>query len=337
VHRLESAHGRVAAPARWPRRSRRARRGCAVLAAATVAGSLLAPSAGDAATVGFASRASIEARALAADSHVTFARLEARAATLSKQYRGQLEILAGAEADARAATTHARLLRRQLAAGRRQIAKLAVASYVSGGTNQALAALFSGRSGQILDKSAIITYLARQRAARQRALEGLTAASDRAEQAAAAKIASLRRMIAALERQRSTVARLLAKFHPQSPVIGPNITPRMQAVKNAVDLRFGPFPAIGCYRPEASGEHPLGRACDFMLSTGGVMPSSPWVQRGYAIARWAQANAAKLGIMYIIYRQRIWDIRMASAGWVPMPDRGSITANHYDHVHISVF
>jgi hypothetical protein len=41
--------------------------------------------------------------------------------------------------------------------------------------------------------------------------------------------------------------------------------------------------------------------------------------------------------MYIIYRQRIWDIRNASAGWVPMADRGSITANHFDHVHISVF
>jgi len=28
---------------------------------------------------------------------------------------------------------------------------------------------------------------------------------------------------------------------------------------------------------------------------------------------------------------------MASSGWVPMEDRGSITANHFDHVHISVF
>ncbi|HEX9519492.1 MAG TPA: hypothetical protein VF940_25350 [Streptosporangiaceae bacterium] len=334
MRRSDSAHGRVAASARW---SHRAARGRAALVAAIVAGSLLAPSAGDAATVGRGAPASLDARILATDSHPTFASLEARAGKLSKQYRGQLQILAAAEADAKAATSHARWLRRQLAAGRRQLARLAVASYVSGGTNQALAALFSGHSGQILDKSAIITYLARQRAARQRALQGLTVASDKAEQAAAAKLTSLRRMITALEHQRRTVARLLAKFHPQSPVIGPNITPRMLAVKNAVDLRFGPFPAIGCYRPESSGEHPLGRACDFMLSSGGVMPASPWVQRGYQIARWAQANAAQLGIMYIIYRQRIWDIRMASAGWVPMPDRGSITANHYDHVHISVF
>ena len=78
-------------------------------------------------------------------------------------------------------------------------------------------------------------------------------------------------------------------------------------------------------------------AGDFMLSSGGVMPAASSIQKGYDIAAWAQANASRLGIMYIIYRQRIWDIRMASSGWVPMPDRGSITANHFDHVHISVF
>ena len=61
------------------------------------------------------------------------------------------------------------------------------------------------------------------------------------------------------------------------------------------------------------------------------------MQLGYEIAAWGQANASRLGIMYIIYRQRIWDVRNASAGWVPMADRGSFTANHFDHVHISVF
>jgi hypothetical protein len=111
----------------------------------------------------------------------------------------------------------------------------------------------------------------------------------------------------------------------------------MRQVKDEIDRRFGPFVDIGCFRAEASGEHPLGRACDFMLSTGGVMPTAAKVQLGSQIAAWAQANASRIGIMYIIYRQRIWDIRNASAGWVPMADRGSITANHFDHVHVSVF
>jgi hypothetical protein len=111
----------------------------------------------------------------------------------------------------------------------------------------------------------------------------------------------------------------------------------MRGVRDEVDRRFGPFSAIGCFRPGSDGEHPLGRACDFMLSTGGVMPAASSIQLGYDIAAWAQANASRLGIMYIIYRQRIWDIRSGSSAWVPMEDRGSITANHYDHVHISVF
>ena len=311
-------------------------RSTAVIAALT--GALVAASAGDAATASPAARAARGGGLSGGDGHLTLARLEARAAKLAKQYRGELDTLAGAEADAKAATARARMVRHQLSISRHQMAKLAVASYLNGGTDQQLLALFSGgHASGILDRSAMITYLARQHSVRQRALQHLILTSENADTAARTKIAGLRKMITALERQRQTVKRLLAKFHPQSPVIGGNITPRMAAVKDAIDRRFGPFSAIGCYRPEATGEHPLGRACDFMLSTGGVMPTAANVQLGYAIAHWAQANASKLGIMYIIYRQHIWDIRMASAGWVAMPDRGSITANHYDHVHISVF
>jgi peptidoglycan DL-endopeptidase CwlO len=312
-------------------------RSVAIAFAAIMACSVLAPSAGDAATSAPAARSGLDARSFDIDAHKTIAQLEARAARLSTQYRGQLQTLSGVVADAKAATARSRWLHGQLERSRRQVARLAVTSYVSGGPNQALLALFGGHPQGILGRTAIINYLTAQRHARQRILLHAMRASDRADHTTSAKIAALRRMIAALEHQRRTVERLLAKFHPQSPVIGDNITPRMRQVKDAVDLRFGPFPAIGCYRPEATGEHPLGRACDFMLSSGGVMPAASWIQRGYAIAQWAQAHAAQLGIMYIIYRQHIWDIRIASEGWVLMPDRGGITANHYDHVHISVF
>jgi hypothetical protein len=244
--------------------------------------------------------------------------------------------LSAAEADARAATVRALTLRTELDAAGRQIARLAVASYLSGGPNQTLTLLTSGGSQQVLYRSEMFSYLATRRSAKEHALRRLLAASTNADRVAQAQIERLRTMIAALESQRHRVGLLLAKFHPQSPLLGPSMTPRMLAVKKAVDWRFGPFPAIGCWRP-GGGDHTAGRACDFMLSTGGVMPTSPWIRKGYQVAAWAQAHAARLGIMYIIYRQRIWDIRMASAGWVLMPDRGSLTANHYDHVHISVF
>jgi hypothetical protein len=335
VRRSYSTQSHSVVPRRPIRLS--ASRGVAAVTAVVV-GSLVAPSAGIAAPAARPAMDASAARLLGADSHVTLARLEARAARLSRQYRGQLVNLTDAETAAEAATARARLLRRELGSTQRHLARIAAASYMDGGPDPALELLFSGDPQRILDGNATIEYLARQRSAREQELQRLAAADKLAGQAAQAKVAELHRLIAALVSQRRTVERLMAKFQPESPTIGGDrITPRMRQVRDQVDRRFGPFPSIGCYRPESSGEHPLGRACDFMLSSGGVMPSGPWVQRGYAIAAWAQANASRLGIMYIIYRQRIWDIRMASSGWVPMPDRGSITANHFDHVHISVF
>ncbi len=269
---------------------------------------------------------------------MTLARLEARAAKLSRQYRGQLLKLSEAAAAAKRAAAQAQRLRSQLSGTRRQIARLAAASYMGGGLDPALALLTAGDPRWVLDRTATIEYLARLRGGREQRLQRLVVAENRAEHAARVKVAELRRLIATLVSQRRRVERLMARFRPQSPEIGgDHITARMREVRDQIDRRFGPFPVIACYRPGGSGEHPLGRACDFMLSSGGVMPAGPSVQRGYNVAAWARANASRLGIMYIIYRQRIWDIRMASSGWVLLEDRGSITANHFDHVHISVF
>jgi hypothetical protein len=297
--------------------------------------SLQTPAAGRADPVG---RTTLAASAvLASNPSDELARLEAQAASLSRQYRGQLLVITDAENTAKSSTASALRLRSQLIDAQQQVARVAVASYMGMPQDPAAVFLGGGDTQRMLQKASILEYLTGQRAAREQALLRLVAAAQRAGQAAQAKIAELRRLITTLAAQRRKVAALMAKFRPQSPVIGDNITPRMRTVKDAIDRRFGPFVAIGCYRPGTDGEHPLGRACDFMLSSGGVMPSPSNVQLGYQVAAWAQANASRLGIMYIIYRQRIWDIRMASSGWVPMADRGSITANHFDHVHISVF
>ncbi|HEU5420317.1 MAG TPA: hypothetical protein VFV41_21690 [Streptosporangiaceae bacterium] len=307
----------------------------AVFAAALVVSPLFVSSASSAAPA----RPAALAAGLAAGGQPTLTQLEARAARLARQYRGQLVRLDDAQDSARAATARAGRLRHQLGVARRYLGQVAVARYLDGEADPALAVLFSGGDPQhMLSKSAVVTYLARQRSDKLAQLRALTAASQRAGQAASARVAELRHLVTALAGQRRAVAQLMARFRPQSPVIGGDgVTARMREVRDQADRHFGPFPAIGCYRPESSGEHPLGRACDFMLSSGGVMPTASRVSLGYALAAWAQQNASRLGIMYIIYRQRIWDIRMASSGWVPMEDRGSITANHFDHVHISVF
>ena len=50
-----------------------------------------------------------------------------------------------------------------------------------------------------------------------------------------------------------------------------------------------------------------------------------------------RANASELGVSYVIYAQRIWSVERGGEGWRGMSNRGSSTANHYDHVHVSVF
>jgi hypothetical protein len=301
--------------------------------------SLLVPSAGNAAQDAGATPGASAVQVLPiANSPNELAVLEARAAKLSRQYGGQVVMLTQAEDTARTATARALRLGRQLGRAQQEVARLAAASYM-GVMQSPMGVVLGGGSNtpRVLQEVATLEYLTRQQGARAQALARLMATEQRAQQAARAKIAELGRLLAALAAQRRHVGALMAKFQPQSPVTGDNITPRMRQVKDEIDRRFGPFISIGCYRPGTFGEHPLGRACDFMLSSGGVMPSASNVQLGYQVAAWAQANASRLGIMYIIYRQKIWDIRMASAGWVLMADGGSITANHFDHVHISVF
>jgi uncharacterized protein YlxW (UPF0749 family) len=119
---------------------------------------------------------------------------------------------------------------------------------------------------------------------------------------------------------------------PELPSGADNITPRTRVMREQVEKNFALPYTVGCFRAGSSGEHPLGRACDFMMSTGGTMPTAANSALGDRIAEWALKNMDKLGVKYVIWKQRI---NMGS-GWRAMSDRGSITENHYDHVHISM-
>ena len=59
---------------------------------------------------------------------------------------------------------------------------------------------------------------------------------------------------------------------------------------------------------------------------------------GTAIAEFLRAHACRRSHLYdVIWRQHIWTPERASEGWRSMSVRGSATANHYDHVHVSVY
>ncbi|MFT3877081.1 MAG: SH3 domain-containing protein [Propioniciclava sp.] len=81
-----------------------------------------------------------------------------------------------------------------------------------------------------------------------------------------------------------------------------------------------------------SSDHPNGRAIDVMVPNWG---SSTGVDLGDKIAADFQANAAKYNVSYIIWRQQQWNAAYPQRGWRWMENRGSVTQNHYDHVHVS--
>jgi uncharacterized protein YraI len=114
---------------------------------------------------------------------------------------------------------------------------------------------------------------------------------------------------------------------PISPSVEAHLTSNARSVYRAVCAAFrASVSSFGGYRPGDSGDHGSGRAVDIMVS------GDP----GWAIARYVQAHARELHVTYVIYQQHIWLAGHPTSEWTLMEDRGSRTANHYDHVHVSV-
>lgn len=104
------------------------------------------------------------------------------------------------------------------------------------------------------------------------------------------------------------------------------LTDNAVSVHRAVCNKFPSISDYGGVRPGDDGEHGTGQALDIMISG----------DAGWEVAEYVRANAGELGVSYVIYSQKIWSTDRASEGWRYMEDRGSTTANHYDHVHVSV-
>lgn len=109
------------------------------------------------------------------------------------------------------------------------------------------------------------------------------------------------------------------------------LQPQTAAFKEEIANLFG-ITSFSGYRPGNSGDHGKGLAIDFMVPERSEL--------GDKIAEYAIQNMASRGISYIIWKQRFYapfDSKYGPANtWNPMPDRGSVTENHYDHVHVSM-
>ncbi|MEZ7624761.1 LysM peptidoglycan-binding domain-containing protein [Streptococcus sp. 27098_8_22] len=109
------------------------------------------------------------------------------------------------------------------------------------------------------------------------------------------------------------------------------LQPQTAAFKEEIANLFG-ITSFSGYRPGDSGDHGKGLAIDFMVPVSSAL--------GDQIADYAIQNMATRGINYIIWKQRFYAPYDSKYGpaytWNPMPDRGSVTENHYDHVHVSM-
>lgn len=103
------------------------------------------------------------------------------------------------------------------------------------------------------------------------------------------------------------------------------LVPNAIAVHRAVCNAFPEITSYGGYRAD-DGAHGTGNALDVMVSGS----------FGWTVAEFVRANAAELGVTEVLYSQKIWTTDRAGEGWRYMEDRGSTTANHYDHVHVTV-
>ena len=110
----------------------------------------------------------------------------------------------------------------------------------------------------------------------------------------------------------------------------PNLQPQAEAFRQDVAAKFG-LTNIGGYREGDPQDHGKGRAVDVMVPVGSEV--------GNQVAQYAVDNISNAGISYVIYRQQFYapvdNIYGPANTWNQMPDRGSVTENHYDHVHVS--
>ncbi|POR37608.1 hypothetical protein TPAR_02191, partial [Tolypocladium paradoxum] len=85
-----------------------------------------------------------------------------------------------------------------------------------------------------------------------------------------------------------------------------------------------------------TSDHCCGMATDFMCSDEANLATFS----GKEIAEWTMRHRAALNLKYVIWGQRIWNPSIDTREkpweeWRTMNDRGNVTHNHWDHVHVS--
>src|SRR5437868_7569305 len=261
-----------------------------------------------------------------------YAKLQRRADALAKEYRGELISLEQAKKAAQRAGRDAEQAGSDYDDARAYVAGLASTTYMTGRLDMT-SIVTDGEPSAAIRDATMMEHLSRNSGRRIQGLRTLNDQATQSRRVAETKLEEVRREIEDLEGQRTRVRKLLVKYKPEvtktrapaggrpdgvsgtkSPLVGNSMTARMRTALLAIDGRFGPFPTIGCARPGDPQDHGSGRACDFMESTGGKAPSASATGHGDQVAQYVISNASRLGIKYVIWRQRIYDMRSSGGG-----------------------
>lgn len=139
-------------------------------------------------------------------------------------------------------------------------------------------------------------------------------------------------------------AELLAASAPVEPVeaqdfqveLSPGVTPEdglqvntIWAARSISMMFFREITTIGGFRQDPLRWHPDGLAIDVMIPNHDTPEG---IALGNQIAGYALANAERWGVLHVIWRQGFYP-GVGAPSW--MANYGSLTANHFDHIHIA--
>ncbi|WP_026122510.1 coiled-coil domain-containing protein [Nocardiopsis halotolerans] len=296
------------------------------------------------------------AQAEPGDDEVDIDELTQRAEELEESYDGELlqfneikERVEKAEEDLADAEE-------RLEASRTGVSTIAATQYkLGGGLDPALRVIFSSEPESMFSNAAAMNYLGQSQVEEISELVQTRDEAALASQELQGELEEAQELVDTLEAEREEVEEKIQEYEEQQVPDPPSgggssgdgtipesamgwgwsgATPRMAAIRDEIVRNFGaPYP-VGCLR-SSNDDHGAGRACDFMMSAGGAIPSEENQALGTQISQYGINNADRLGIKYIIWEQRIW--HSGTGQWKWMEDRGSPTQNHYDHVHISSY
>ncbi len=248
-----------------------------------------------------------------------------------------------------------------------QVQAAAVTAYKGGRIGGLTALLDSGSPDDLLARAATLQGQLRRDTQALRRLRDAQARYDEQRIAVDHEVATQQNQLAEMDRRRKQVEQALTAAGGGGAASGPSggtasatpaprnpdgswpkescsvddpttsgcLTPRtlhaLQEVKKAGFTHY-----VACYRSGGSGEHPLGRACDFAANANGfVDAAATGADKAYGdrLASWLLANADRLAVLYVIWYRQIWQ---PSTGWRAYHGDGTAAGDHVNHVHLSV-